>query len=65
MRVLTGGSGICISHSCSECVFFFFLNNTSENPHFPFPQGSSRPGERGGRGVLVTLWFLRQNPDFL
>lgn len=25
MRVFTGGSGICISHSCSECVFFFYF----------------------------------------
>lgn len=50
---------------CIFFLFFFFLSNTSENPHFPFPQGSSKPGERGVGGVLVTLWFLRQNPDFL
>lgn len=69
MRVFTGGSGICISHSCSECVFFFyffFFWVILLRIHiFLSPREVQNRGSGEWGGVLVTLWFLRQNPDFL
>ena len=35
------------------CIFFW---NASENPHFPFPSGAARPGEReGDTGHVVVV----------
>ena len=51
MRVFTGGSGICISHSCSECVFFFFFWIILLRIHiFLSPREVQDRGSREGEG---------------